>query len=186
MIIAITGEPGSGKTTCCEYLIKLLKQSSYIVMSGFITKEIRDQSKTRIGFEIIKINGEKALLASVNEPTPYRVGKYFVKIENIDKLIVPEITNYLQGKSNILILDELGKMELKSQKFQKSIEELLKLKSDSGIVILTIPIKDVHPLVKWARESSAKTFSLQKENKNSQQIAQKILEIIQNFKGQST
>jgi len=137
MKVAITGRPGIGKTTACLKIYEALKDKYTI--RGFVTKEIR-RNRERIGFEIIELeSGRKLKLAEKGEGYP-RVGKYRVFVKNLDE-IARKIPEY---QADLIIIDEVGPMELKSSLFVKNIEMLIR--SDRN-VILTIHYKLRHPLL---------------------------------------
>jgi len=69
--VLLTGRPGVGKTT----LIQKWVASRPGRCGGFYTQELRE-SGTRVGFEIVTLDGKRALLAHVRRPGPPRVGKY--------------------------------------------------------------------------------------------------------------
>jgi len=116
MNIFISGEPGCGKTTLIKELIKHYKGS----VSGFYTEEIRN--KTRTGFKIKDIlSGEEGILASIDLKEGPRVGKYFVNIEDIEKIATPS----LEREASVYFIDEIGAMELKSKTFEKTLENFL-------------------------------------------------------------
>ena len=123
MKILITGNPGCGKTTLVKELIKNYKDS----FSGFITEEIRN--KTRKGFKIIDVQtGEEGILASVDLKSGPKISKYFINIKDIEEIAIPS----LEREAELLIIDEIGAMELCSNKFEKKVEEVLK--SDKNIL----------------------------------------------------
>ena len=107
--ILITGKPKSGKSTL---LRKIINDISNKV--GFVTNEVRENGE-RIGFEIETSTGDKSLLASVNLKTNLKVSKYFVNIINLDK-IIQKVSVYANG--DLLFVDEIGQMELFSEKFK--------------------------------------------------------------------
>jgi len=113
--ILITGPPGCGKTT----LIKKVARSLSIPFCGFYTSEIRQGGK-RVGFEIESFAGNKAVMSHVDIESPYSVGKYGVDIESIDRIAVFEIEIAL-SENRLLIVDEIGKMELFSKRFRELI-----------------------------------------------------------------
>ncbi|MEO0275650.1 MAG: NTPase [candidate division WOR-3 bacterium] len=117
--LLLTGPPRVGKTTIIEKAIKELK--SKYKLDGFITKEIREKGE-REGFEIIKIDGERKIFSHINFKTSYKVGKYGVNLKNLEEII--EKIDY--KNCDILIVDEIGKMELLSKKFFIWIKEVLK------------------------------------------------------------
>jgi len=118
--LLLKGPPRIGKTTLIFKSISELKKNFKI--DGFITKEIRERGE-RVGFEIERINGEKMILSHVNFINFPKVGKYGVNVENFEK-IVEEIN---ANKCDILIIDEIGKMELLSKKFYLWIKDLLEV-----------------------------------------------------------
>jgi len=134
MFILITGRPGIGKTTVLEKLAQKLSHRAY----GFITKEIR-QGRKRVGFDIFSPENEfLGRLARRDFKSNYRVGAYGVDLESFEKAVLP----LLKPVSNkILIIDEIGKMELFSVAFR---EKLLKLKDPNCIVISSI-MQKTHP-----------------------------------------
>jgi nucleoside-triphosphatase len=167
--IAITGKPGIGKTTVVKKLISSLSGKAV----GFWTEEIRRDGK-RWGFTIVRTDGKRKLLASVSLHSPYRVGKYKVDVEGFEKFVVPFIKNNLK-EGKIIVLDEIGKMELFSENFQRLVKEILKQQVP---VIVTIPYKDIHPLVRDIRSSKGfNVFTLTFENRN--RIPERILELIE-------
>ncbi len=138
MKVAITGKPGIGKTTACIKIYEALKDK--IAIAGFITKEIR-VGRERVGFEIIELNSDfNVKLAEKKDGYP-KVGKYRVYVENID-MISKRIEDYM--KAELIIIDEVGPMELKSREFVRSVEKLVNSDKD---VILTIHYKLNHPLL---------------------------------------
>jgi nucleoside-triphosphatase len=120
MNILITGKPGVGKTTLIQKIAEKVDLSS----QGFYTREIRDDQENRVGFEIITLDGKTALLAHVEHLTPHRLGKYFVNLDNINRVIVPCIEHAID-QAQVIIIDEIGKMELFSPQFQQVVLQAL-------------------------------------------------------------
>jgi len=114
--ILITGMPRSGKSTLLK---KVIKQFDHKV--GFVTNEVRKDGE-RIGFEIETNTGEKSMLANVNFKTNFKVSRYFVNIENLE-LMIPRVEDF--KKDDLLFLDEIGQMELFSEKFKMLVKKYL-------------------------------------------------------------
>ena len=125
--IFLTGKPSSGKTT----VIKKVIDSLVVPANGFYTEEERVEGR-RVGFLIKTLEGKKAYLAHQDIKSKFRVGKYGVSIENIDNIAVPSI---MPQDGNVIILDEIGKMECYSELFKKTAKTAL---DSSNVVIGTI------------------------------------------------
>lgn len=124
--ILIMGQPKSGKTTLLNRVIADIPNKV-----GFITKEILANGQ-RTGFEIQTHLGNNAILASIDFKTPNHVSKYFVNTDNLDS-VIPEVS--LFGDEDVLYLDEIGQMELFSEKFR---ELVLKFLDSKNTLIATI------------------------------------------------
>jgi|UniRef100_A0A7V5K4C9 dTMP kinase len=128
----ILGAPGVGKTTLVEYLFDFLKNNlSSFNFSGFLTTEIREGAE-RKGFKIKVLNSDTESILAIRkdliDPKEIKdkpfVGKYVVKIENLEK-VVENLEKESEKENVIFIIDEIGKMEIFSLKFRKFIEKLL-------------------------------------------------------------
>ena len=120
--ILLEGRPGAGKSTVARRLADRLSQDG-IPVSGFVTEEIR-QSGRRLGFSVERLGGERGVLAHVEIPGPPRVGRYGVDLAALERLAIPALEE--AGENDIVIVDELGKMELASRPFQEALSALLK------------------------------------------------------------
>lgn len=120
--LLVSGLPRCGKTT----LIKQLSENQSLShrFAGFITEEIREKGK-RTGFKIISIPDKKeGVLAQKGFSSPYRVGSYGVNIFDLEKIGVSSIEiGLVTGK--VIIIDEIGKMELFSEKFKNILFKAL-------------------------------------------------------------
>jgi len=116
----IEGRPGSGKTTVAIRVVELLRARGAAV-AGFVTSEIREQRR-RIGFEVEALDGERGVLAHVDLPGPPRVGKYGVDLQAFERVALPAIS---EPDADVVVLDELGKMELASSRFCDAVRGLL-------------------------------------------------------------
>ena len=139
MKIVLTGKPGIGKTTIIKKIAKALGDKAI----GFYTEEFRDIHGKREGFKIITLDGKEGILASKKFKSLYRVGSYGVNLEEFETLVLP-ILEEAKKQNKIVIMDEIGKMELFSEKFAQMVEELFSMDKD---IIATVPLKNIHPLV---------------------------------------
>ncbi|HEY82831.1 MAG TPA: NTPase [Dehalococcoidia bacterium] len=114
-VYLLTGRPGTGKTS----LIKQAVAELEVDAGGFYTEEIRDKG-TRLGFKLVTLDGEEVVLAHVNIHSPYRVGKYGVDIEGLERVGVAALRR-AAARSCLVIVDEIGKMELFSAAFRESV-----------------------------------------------------------------
>jgi nucleoside-triphosphatase len=112
--ILLTGLPGCGKTTLIKTVVGMLKQP----VNGFFTEEIRQHDR-RVGFEVRTFGQpvRQGVLARTDIKSKYRVGQYGVDIDTFESIVLPEIQLGLQLK-NLLVIDEIGKMELYSSSFK--------------------------------------------------------------------
>jgi len=110
--ILITGKPKSGKSTLLKKIICGIPNKK-----GFVTNEMLGENG-RVGFEIETHEGNKATLAHTDFRTPYDVSKYFVDIDNLE-LILPTVEDF--DSNDLLYLDEIGQMQLFSEKFKEFV-----------------------------------------------------------------
>lgn len=164
--VLITGQPGCGKTT----LVRKVARSLSIPLCGFFTSEIRHGGR-RVGFEMESFAGDKAVMSHIDIKSPYRVGKYGVDIESMERIAAFEIEIAL-SENRLLIVDEIGKMELFSQRFKDLILKVFqtdipflgtilykphpfcdRLKDSRGIKLLTLRMsehdKTYAKIIRW-------------------------------------
>jgi len=114
MIISLTGRPGIGKTTAIKRIIEKLKDRAV----GFYTEEIRHpETKKRLGFKVITTDGNEGILAEKFKPSKFKVGSYGVNVEDFENLVIPVLEKAFKERDKIIVIDEIGKMELFSDKF---------------------------------------------------------------------
>ncbi len=78
----------------------------------------------REGFRLVTIDGEDAILAHVNISSPYRVSKYGVDIDALERVGVMALHKAAQQR-DLVVIDEIGKMELFSAKFREAVYQLI-------------------------------------------------------------
>jgi nucleoside-triphosphatase len=115
--ILLTGRPGVGKTTV---IMKALEMMPDVKATGFYTRELRGP-KRRLGFEAVTLDRRRLTLAHVNFKSSYRVSKYGVDVAGFEEAIVPSIDPALHPEAQLIVIDEIGKMECFSVKFREAV-----------------------------------------------------------------
>jgi nucleoside-triphosphatase len=117
-VLLLTGRPGVGKTTVIKKVARALGSEA----GGFYTEEIRDSRRQRVGFRLVTLGGEEAVMAHVDLRDGGRpqVSRYGVDIEAIDQVGVRALRDAMDA-SKVIIVDEIGKMELFSQAFRDAV-----------------------------------------------------------------
>lgn len=121
MKILLTGAPRSGKTTLLMDLIQGV--SPQLGMSAVAVSEDGE----RIGFDLKDSDDNTTPLARVGKPTGYPVSRYFVDINSLDNF-VGHLFAYQPGQ--LLYLDEIGQMQLYSEKFKELVNHYLASPND--------------------------------------------------------
>ena len=119
--ILLEGRPGSGKSTVARRLADLLREEG-VRVGGFVTMEMRESGR-RVGFSIETFDGKRATLAHVSLPGPPRVSRYGVDLEEFERIALPTLD--AAERVDVMVLDELGKMELASGRFRDGVLTLV-------------------------------------------------------------
>ena len=159
--IGITGKPKVGKSTVIKEVIMRLKAEG-IAVGGMLTSEIHEGGR-RIGFSIEDINsGVKGILAHVRQRGP-KVGKYGVNLADLDSIGAHSITTVLaRPEPRIIIIDEIGPMELKSRKFIEAVENAMKSEKH---LIVSVHQRSDHELVRLIK-STFEIVEVTEKNRN--------------------
>ena len=136
-VYLLTGKPGAGKTS----LIKQAVAGMGSKAGGFYTEEIRSGG-ARLGFKLVTLDGESTILSHVNIHSPYRVSKYGVDIDNLDRVGVYALHKATE-ECDLVVIDEIGKMELFSTNFRETVLQII----DSGKRVLGTIMLSANP---WA------------------------------------
>jgi nucleoside-triphosphatase len=119
--LLLEGRPGIGKTTVARRLLALLRDAG-IPLGGFVTDEIRRGGR-REGFAVQTVAGQRGVLAHVELPGPPRVGRYGVDLPAFERVALPAMAG--PQPVGVVVVDELGRMELASAAFRDAMSELL-------------------------------------------------------------
>lgn len=137
----LVGKPGVGKTTL---LLKVVERISNLSTGGFFTQEIREHGK-RVGFRVETFSGERGILSHIADPEDPldkhgpRVGKYKVDIPTFEKIGVMGLENALD-ESDLIVIDEIGKMELFSTRFREAL--ICALNADKPLIATVMSHRD--------------------------------------------
>lgn len=130
MKIILTGRPGVGKTTVVSKVVQGLRETG-IKVGGMMSYEAREGG-VRTGFVIEDLKtGLRGIMASVNHTSGPRVGKYGVKVGEIERVGVKAIENALLTEE-VVVIDEVGPMELFSKAFKYIVVKAFS--SDKGVL----------------------------------------------------
>jgi nucleoside-triphosphatase len=151
----LTGAPGIGKTTV---LIRLAERLANLRIAGFYTEEVREGGR-RQGFRAVTLAGDTAMLAHVRTKSRHRVGRYGVDVSAFERLALPE----LQRPADVVLIDEIGKMECFSARFVQAVERLL----DSAIpVIATVALKGGGLIAEVKRRPDTEVIRVAHDNRD--------------------
>jgi len=157
MKILLTGNPGIGKTTVIKRIVQALGDRA----GGFFTEEIRERGR-RMGFAIEALSGKKGILAHKGIKSEFRVGRYGVNIAEIEDIGVAAVREAVSQRK-VLVIDEIGKMELYSEEFRKALLDAF----DADIhLVATIMLKDTSFSRSLKTKTGVKTVEITRENRD--------------------
>ena len=113
--IAVTGSPGIGKST----LVAKVAAAAGMRVGGVLARDKRFKDR-RIGFELLDLaSGAVGMLADETGSGP-QLGKYRIHPEDLDGVGALAIENAI--KCDLIVVDEVGPMELTSHRFVSAVE----------------------------------------------------------------
>ncbi|MBN1947162.1 MAG: hypothetical protein JW797_15940 [Bradymonadales bacterium] len=126
--ITLTGPPRCGKTTVLKKACALLKERG-VHLRGFLTEEIGDAGRS--GFLLVTFDGIRVPFAHVDLKRGPRVGPYKVDLPAFEAAVLPQLRTGRKrsrgGKSELLVVDEIGRMECLSAPFVEEMDQLLSM-----------------------------------------------------------
>lgn len=163
----ITGSPSVGKTTVLLKAIEALKKLG-LKVGGIISREVREEG-VRVGFEIVDVEAtRRGWLAHVNQPDGPAIGKYRVNLKDLETVGADAIRNAVKN-AQIVIIDEVGSMELHSLAFKEAVVQALNSnKPVLGVIhqrardplINTIKARDDAEIIEVTRENRERIHNL--------------------------
>jgi nucleoside-triphosphatase len=155
--VLLEARPGAGKTTAAVRLAERLRRAR-LPLAGFVTEEIRE-GRARVGFRIETFSGERGVLAHIDFAGPPRVGKYGVDLEAFERIALPAMEPRAGGAT---VVDELGKMELASERFREAVTTLF----DAHVSLVATVHAFRHPFTdQLKRRSDVDIVKLNKANR---------------------
>lgn len=155
--ILLTGPPRCGKSTLIEKLISKIEKP----MIGFFTREMREGGR-RVGFLIVTLDGKQGILAHEGSKSQIRVGKYGVNLDSLDQVAA---SSMIPSKPDqIIILDEIGKMECFSRLFR---ETLIGVLDSPNTVVGTVAFKGIPFIETIKKRPDVRLVMITERNRNS-------------------
>jgi nucleoside-triphosphatase len=111
---------------------------------------------------LISLDGRRGLLSHVEIESPYRVGKYRVNVKGFEDFL--ESIAFFAPATNLIIIDEIGKMECLSPKFRRLIKEIL---DSEKRLITTIAFKGGGLIEEIKKRDDIRLFEITQKNRDS-------------------
>lgn len=133
-IITITGSRNSGKTLLLQELVDYLK-SNKINYDGIISLPILIND-VKIGFDALRLSNCKVSILCRNDYISTLATSHYSFNQNVFTESQEIINNILSNQINILIIDEIGILEMRDEGWAELLN--IALNSFAGILILTL------------------------------------------------
>ena len=144
--IGITGLPGSGKTQTLLRIIQLLEQEG-VVVGGMVTEPIVEKQR-RTGFQIVNwLTKEKIVFAHEGLKSRVKSGRYGVSVDALEEVGTKALADARES-ADVIVIDEVGKMEVESDVFTKAIMDTLDANKS---IVMTLHKKSRNPLLQDIR-----------------------------------
>jgi len=144
--IGLTGVPGVGKTDTLIKIVRRLEERG-VVVGGMVTEPIMEENQ-REGFRVIDWRTKReGVLAHRNFDSELEVSGYKVNVKDLEAIGVPAILDAIET-CDLVVVDEVGKMEMCSEKFIAAVRKLL---DSDKCVLMTLHKKSRHPLLQDIR-----------------------------------
>ncbi|HTY47906.1 MAG TPA: NTPase [Methanomassiliicoccales archaeon] len=144
--IGITGLPGAGKTHALIKVIEMLETEG-VKVGGMITEPIVEDSR-RTGFYVMDWRTkQKSVLAHTDIQSKFMVGKFGVDLTILETVGVGALMKACE-ESDVIVIDEVGKMEVESEKFVSAVKAALDVEKP---MLLTLHKKSRNPLLQDIR-----------------------------------
>ena len=119
MIILLTGLPRTGKTTVLNRFLKAHQNDC----DWIVSHEIRNAADERVGFEASTSSGDRGIFAHKEHiQSEWEMGGYRVDLHVIDRLFAQTISDSMAQLTRLLVLDEIGRMQMMSPRFVDVID----------------------------------------------------------------
>ena len=170
--LLLTGAPGVGKTTLCKHVATTLCERYPNQIKGFYTEEVRSKDQPRkscrIGFDIVSVdNKTRASLARAHpegvQARGPKVSKYTVDVNSFEQNALPLLV-YSGSEINIIVVDEIGKMELFSHRFKAQVMKLFE--SDLVYLLCTVPVQSIPFVNSLKNRTNVEVIEVTRENRD--------------------
>jgi nucleoside-triphosphatase len=176
-VLLVTGSPSIGKTTVLMKTVSALKERGYTA-GGMVSREVREGG-ARVGFEILDLASSRGgWLAHVNQKNGPQVGRYRVNIEDLNTVGAQAIIDATE-KCDVIAIDEIGPMELFSERFKEAVRKALESRK---LVIAVVHWKAKDVLVSEAKnrqDAETTTVTLENREKLHKTIAKEAAKILE-------
>jgi nucleoside-triphosphatase len=144
--IGITGLPGAGKTQTLLRIIQLLEEEG-VTVGGMVTEPIVEKQR-RTGFRITNwLTKEHAVFAHEGLKSRVKSGRYGVNLAALEDLGTRALAQARES-ADVIVIDEVGKMEVESDVFTQAVTETLDAKKS---IVMTLHKKSRNPLLQDIR-----------------------------------
>jgi nucleoside-triphosphatase len=132
-------------------------------IEGLTTREVREGG-ARMGFMITDLSsGHEGWLAKKDQGSGPRVGSYVVVSDDLEKIGVAALERSMNGTADLVIVDEIGPMEMTSTSFRNNLSRVL---NGNRTVVATVKFGSRYPEVENMRQKSLH-WEITKENRES-------------------
>ncbi len=157
MKIAVTGAPGSGKSTLVARVVGAVPLSA----GGMVTAETRKCGR-RVGFSVRDLaTGKEGVLAHLHLEDGPSFGRYRLNLRDLEEIGVRAIERAL-AERELVVIDEVGPMELQSPAFISAVERALR---EAPNLLVTVHRASNHPLAYRIRHGVDHLFRISTANR---------------------
>ncbi len=160
MKIAVTGSPGVGKSTLVLRAVERVPPSC----GGMVTAEIRKCGR-RVGFSLRNLaTGQEGVLAHIHFADGPGFGRYRINLRDLDEIGALAIERAVEER-DIVVVDEVGPMELHSPRFITAVDRAL---TEARNLLVTVHRASNHPLAYAIRHRVDRIVRLTREKRDEQ------------------